>query len=53
MFFFEMPSRVFSTATNCFSTPSRPRKPPRSAALDTNTTEEAVIALPKAPNMGR
>jgi hypothetical protein len=29
------------------------RRPPLSAAFDTNTTEEAVSALPNAPNIGR
>ena len=53
MLFLEMPPRVFSTATNCFSTPSLLRRPPRSAAFETNTTDEAVSALPKAPNIGR
>src|SRR5258708_4911490 len=51
--FLEMPPRVFSTATSCFSTPSLLRKPRLSAAFDTNTTEDATSALPKAPNIGR
>ena len=28
-------------------------QPPLSAAFDTNTTDDAVSALPKAPNIGR
>src|SRR4029079_5144647 len=52
MLFFEM-SRVCSTATNCFSTPSLLRNPLLSAAFDTNTNDDAGSALPKAPTIGR
>src|SRR5258706_6406680 len=52
MLFLEM-SRVCSTATNCLSTPSLLRNPLLSAAFDTNTSDDAVSALPKAPNIGR
>src|SRR5262249_7537572 len=52
MLFLEMPLRVFSTATNSFSTPSLLRKPRLSAAFDTNTSDEATSALPEAPRCG-
>ncbi len=45
--------RVFSTATSSFSTPSLSPSLARTAAFDTNISDEAVSALPKAPNIGR
>ena len=43
---FEMPPRVFSTASIAFSTPSFSRSPSASAAFETNVTDELVLALP-------
>ena len=51
--FFEMPPRVFSTATSSFSMPRRSRRPLSIAACEMKTTALAVSALPKAPNIGR
>ncbi len=53
MLFLEMPPRVFSTATISLSVPRRLLSPFASAACETKTSEVAVTALPKAPNIGR
>src|SRR5438445_7580730 len=51
MLFLEIPPRVFSTGTSFFSTPSFRPSPLLNAAFETNTTDEAVNALPKAANI--
>src|SRR5262249_10592910 len=52
MLFFEMPPRVFSTATKLFWMPSDLPSPALTAALEANSGQLAVSERPKAANIG-